>query len=48
MHRLCFYGYSDDTFGEYGVSGREIELIVEGCLQLGFKLGMFDSKKEED
>lgn len=30
------------------VSGREIELIVEGCLQLGFKLGMFDSKKEED
>ena len=30
------------------VSGREIELIVEGCLQLGFKLGMFDDKKEED
>lgn len=28
------------------VSGREIELIVEGCLQLGFKLGMFDDKKE--
>lgn len=30
------------------VSGREIELIVEGCLQLGFKLGMFDDKKEEE
>lgn len=30
------------------VSGREIELIVEGCLQLGFKLGMFDNKKEEE
>ncbi len=27
------------------VSGREIELIIEGCLQLGFKLGML---KEEE
>mgnify|MGYP001851668669 CR=1 FL=1 len=27
------------------VPGREIELIIEGCLQLGFKLGIF---KEEE
>lgn len=27
------------------VPGREIKLIIEGCLQLGFKLGMF---KEEE
>ena len=25
MHRLCFYGYSDDTFGEYGVTGDDID-----------------------
>ncbi len=27
------------------VSGKELELIIEGCLQLGFKLGML---KEEE
>lgn len=27
------------------VPGREIKLIIEGCLQLGFKLGIF---KEEE
>lgn len=25
MHRLCFYGYSDDTFGEYGVTGDDAD-----------------------
>ena len=25
MHRLNFYGYSDDTFGEYGVTGDDVD-----------------------
>ena len=25
MHKLCFYGYSDDTFGEYGVTGDDVD-----------------------
>ena len=25
MHKLCFYGWSDDTFGEYGVTGDDVD-----------------------
>ena len=25
MHRLCFYGCGDDTFGEYGVTGDDVD-----------------------
>ena len=25
MKRLEFYGYSDDTFGEYGVTGQDVD-----------------------
>ena len=25
MKRLKFYGYSDDTFGEYGITGEDID-----------------------
>ena len=25
MHRLNFYGYGDDTFGEYGVTGDDVD-----------------------
>lgn len=28
------------------VSGKELEHIVFGCLELGIKLGMFDKKEE--
>lgn len=30
------------------ISGRDLEMIVMGCLQLGERLGMFDGRKEYD
>ena len=30
MHRLKFYGFSDDTFGEYGVTGDDVD-NCESC-----------------
>lgn len=44
------HGSNQSDLSSYAVAlqEREIELIVEGCLQLGFKLGMFDNKKEEE
>lgn len=29
------------------ISGRNLEMIVMGCLQLGERLGMFDGRKEK-
>ena len=29
------------------ISGRDLEMIVMGCLQLGERLGMFDGRKEK-
>lgn len=35
------------SFVMAGVSGRELEHIVFGCIELGRKLGMFDQKDNE-
>lgn len=35
------------SFTMAGVSGRELENIVFGCIQLGVNLGMFDGKDSE-
>lgn len=34
------------NFNFVHISGREIQVVIESCLQLGIKLGMFGDKEE--
>lgn len=56
IHKGFMCGIKEDTesgeatldFTMCHISGRDLEMIVMGCLQLGERLGMFDGRKEYD
>ena len=55
IHKGFMCGIKEDTesgeatldFTMCHISGRDLEMIVMGCLQLGERLGMFDGRKEK-